>query len=1738
MIINPKRIFLSLGLSLCFLASWAQEDNCITFEEFEAEQNFGQRSGDEPGSLAFTQGSVKVTLEAFQYFDGSTDFWNATVYEALFGNFNNSEGKSLFVSNINLVFDFTQAEQPVRQVCLAYFDGGGEENISVNGVPIRVLNHLGEAPRQIAPGVTLSLQPPVGDNEFTSTGILCFEGDIKTLLIGGQEFGIDNICWDTCPIYQVTAGITDCQQHPNLYYEYDVQFNFLHESSTQAGFDLFQDGEFIGYYRYNQLPLTLPKVPNTTGAEFFQYTICENDAESCCRDIAIPLAPCEDICQITARVEEVFCNDNGTEYIAQLAIEAQNISDTLLVSNSLGDSYPVLRDPNSPIIEVGFAPLENSVDRVTICDYNDPSCCYSLWIQYPCAPTNECEINDLEAVILDCYETDTGLAYDVKINFQATGTNNAFFDLYSREGLVDFFRFEELPVTITGYQPEGNPENLWFKVTENDNPDCQAVTEVSIGECQSECDIENVTVWELDCNASGTEYLAFISIDGQGLSNKFKATNALGEVFYGEYPPAGHEIELGFSTRESGTDRIEICDSQYEGCCFVLELEYPCQPNLECQFNDFEAIILECYETNAGIAYDVEINFEPSGMSNEFFDLHSREGFVDTYRFDQLPITLSGYVPEGNPDNLWFKVREENDNQDCQAVTEVATGECSTSNCVIENVSVWDIDCNANGTEYLALISIEGQGLSHKFKATNSAGESFYYEYPSSGSEVQIGFSANESGTDVIQICDYESPDCCKTIEVEYPCQPSGGNCEISNLEVDILACALTSAGYAYDLKINFVSEGTNNVFFDLFLQGELYETYSFEQRPITVPNYLPGPGNNSLTIKVAENDNLDCHQIIEVPISPCDNTGECNISEVIAEAHHCEDDGYLLDVAFQSSNPGPLGYYIYGDGAIFGPFSYEAAFVTIGPFAGDGETIVDILILDIANPSCFGYLEFGPLDCATQCRITEVWAEPLVCIEGSFEVQIGFATENIGAEGFSIKGNGRDYGNFSYADVPVTIGPIEGQDDQLLEFVIIDTANPDCQAVTTLEGMACPSCAIEDLDYTVGCPETGLHFTMALAFEVTDPASEHFFLKFDEEVYERFAYEALPLELELPLSLAEANMITVCDSEAPDCCQSIPFNIPCCSVRDLVVEAYPCAEDGTFLVDLNFLHSNISDSFTLVYGPANGELQPIQYSYDDLYLTLGPLDGTNNAADWFFQVTDESLFCSTSETFTFETCTAAECVGFEEGEIGSFGPLTGYQNGEVFLEEAGITFSLSSTCDCFVHLVEYPSVFPGFDLAQGKMLVLDGSGMTMDLSGLPNASEEVTVDYYYEGTQLSLAVNGESPILVNAISDLPSMVASGIALYIQPSESDPRMGSMIFTGNVDKIELQVEGKMSIDNLCTVPGTEEVWPGDINTDNIANHFDLLPLGIAQGASGPIRENERTDWTGIPAAPWNLSFPNGVNYKHADTDGNGLVNTSDKTAILDNFLLTHGEVVPFEPLEATPNHPALFIETPAQGWPSGQAFNLPIVLGTNAVPVDGIHGLAFSIRFDPEVIRPESIALDFTDSWLGEAEQELLTLDKTVAEEGLIYLAISRVGPQDIFGSGTVASLIGIIDDIAGLESTPLHIEQPLAITATLDTLPIFTRSSDLIIQNFQDVPALDLLNSIVLSPNPTYDEVRISNKYGVRVDQVDVMDSAGNRLATFKDGANRISLKAQPAGVYMLRIRLGDVITHKRVVRL
>lgn len=84
-----------------------------------------------------------------------------------------------------------------------------------------------------------------------------------------------------------------------------------------------------------------------------------------------------------------------------------------------------------------------------------------------------------------------------------------------------------------------------------------------------------------------------------------------------------------------------------------------------------------------------------------------------------------------------------------------------------------------------------------------------------------------------------------------------------------------------------------------------------------------------------------------------------------------------------------------------------------------------------------------------------------------------------------------------------------------------------------------------------------------------------------------------------------------------------------------------------------------------------------------------------------------------------------------------------------------------------------------------------------------------------------------------------------------------------------------------------------VWPGDVNTDGIVDYRDWVAMTLVFGYTGPARDDQGISFQGYPALPWNGQLPNGANIKHADADGNGIIDLLDFEAIEVNYGKTHG-----------------------------------------------------------------------------------------------------------------------------------------------------------------------------------------------------------------------------------------------------
>ncbi|MFL5762689.1 MAG: T9SS type A sorting domain-containing protein [Bacteroidia bacterium] len=251
---------------------------------------------------------------------------------------------------------------------------------------------------------------------------------------------------------------------------------------------------------------------------------------------------------------------------------------------------------------------------------------------------------------------------------------------------------------------------------------------------------------------------------------------------------------------------------------------------------------------------------------------------------------------------------------------------------------------------------------------------------------------------------------------------------------------------------------------------------------------------------------------------------------------------------------------------------------------------------------------------------------------------------------------------------------------------------------------------------------------------------------------------------------------------------------------------------------------------------------------------------------------------------------------------------------------------------------------------------------------------------------------------------------------------------------------------------CSQP-ISNVWPGDANYDLTADNADILNIGLAYGETGFTRPGATTTWNPEPCLDWTTQFITGINTKHADTDGNGLVDANDTLAVSLNYGFTHP---PFAPASDPRSAYPLYVDIVPVTYYTGNNVTVPIKLGTSAIPANNVYGIAFSITYDQALIEPGTMYVDYAGSWLT-GPGNRVSLEKNFYPAGQMDIGVSRDDHLNASGYGTIANLhfkvsttntgtlaIGITDvtgnDNTGLAITTVNSSDSVSITTGIDEL--------------------------------------------------------------------------------------------------
>lgn len=332
-----------------------------------------------------------------------------------------------------------------------------------------------------------------------------------------------------------------------------------------------------------------------------------------------------------------------------------------------------------------------------------------------------------------------------------------------------------------------------------------------------------------------------------------------------------------------------------------------------------------------------------------------------------------------------------------------------------------------------------------------------------------------------------------------------------------------------------------------------------------------------------------------------------------------------------------------------------------------------------------------------------------------------------------------------------------------------------------------------------------------------------------------------------------------------------------------------------------------------------------------------------------------------------------------------------------------------------------------------------------------------------------------------------------------------------------------------------------VWPGDADDDGIANNQDLLSIGLTYGFSATPRPLGTNNWDCQVSADWSGNFLNGANHKHADCNGDGIVNDADTTAVQLNYGLTHNKTSTTS--GASAQDPPLILVIPQDSAFVGDTIHAPILLGSQQIPVDSIYGLAFTLLYDQGLIDTNSAWISFDSSWFG-GPSNTLSLYHDFWALGSIDGAITRINHSNINGYSQIATLhIILIDNIEGKRNAAevLHVEfgDIRAIVLAGEELQMATVGDSLIVVDPELFQAANVYNNeqIYIYPNPSNGQVHLTCRSNP-IQDFELYSLNGQLLVQESPRLKELDLDLSglASGLYLIKVQTRNGWVYRKII--
>ncbi len=835
------------------------------------------------------------------------------------------------------------------------------------------------------------------------------------------------------------------------------------------------------------------------------------------------IAGTEPACTIThVIVEPSVCNTNG-EFNLEVDYNGLNTSGSfeVTVGNSSFGPFPANQAPYN----LGPFAGDGSSYVVEVSDVNNPSCSNEIQLEPITCMVSACEISNLSAMAVDCAGD---FLFAAVIDFDRNASPSEVFEVNVNGVSYGNFDYSAFPITLT--LPGDGPFNNNVLVCDASDPNCCLGTTFTGFECAPPCTMEAVISEVQECD-NGT-FNILVDLEGSGFSSEMFVL--LNDNDYGDglFPTSSFPITIGPLTGDGVTSyRIDVFDTVDFGCANGVTVSPVfCEVADPCNISDLVIETLECSEINE---YAAIINFTNTSSPSDQFIIKIDGTTIGSFPANSFPLTLNN-LPSTGAQNSVLTLSDESD-LTCALETNFQRLDCRPA-CSIDQFSAIPMTCNSDD-QFMIQVNLSGTTLDNPILISvngQNAGQ-----YSPSAFPVMVGPYAGDGNTNYqITGSDTQIPNCLNSASFVAPqCEPIP-TCEITNLVATAGEC---TGDNLQSIIFNFDYSSINSGSFVLYIGGNQHGQYSYSQLPLNLTD-IPTAGIGSETITVMDSEFTDCETTSTFETLNCTIVPDCSISNLNVVVEECSgEDTYSLVLGFSHANTGST-FTITIDNAEIGPISYNNLPLTINNVSNTANLAQTILVCDNDNPDCCEEINYQEPDCSVSlCNIASLTSDRMSCDEGMFMVMIDAEFINPGNAGFQISGNGTNYGNFAYPDLPVMLGPFEGDGSRSFEFVMTDLQDLTCSNFTTVEAYNCTEeCVMGEIDFTVGnCQNDGM--VPVTFFFTSNNNSGSYTVSVNNSVNNTLEYADGPATIMLDgTSLAPFN-ISFQDSGVESCSRNIP---------------------------------------------------------------------------------------------------------------------------------------------------------------------------------------------------------------------------------------------------------------------------------------------------------------------------------------------------------------------------------------------------------------------------------------------------------------------------------------------------------------------------------------------------------------------------------------------------------------------